>query len=107
MQPFEITPGEVRELLDAKEEVLLLDVREHEELNLARISGIVHIPMAEIPMKQTDLDDEAKIVVICHLGQRSAMVTQYLREQGFGWVRNMKGGINAWAKEVDPGVGFY
>jgi len=63
--------------------------------------------MADIPMKQADLDDAAKIIVICHLGQRSAMVTQFLREQGFDWVRNMSGGINAWAEQIDPSVGFY
>lgn len=107
MEPFEIAPTEVQACLVRGDDLVLLDVQEPEELSLARIVGAVHIPMREIPARQVELDEESRIVVICHLSQRSVMVTQFLREQGFDWVRNLSGGINAWTREVDPGVGFY
>ena len=105
MVPFEVTPGELKRMLDGGEEVVLLDVREHEEFQLARVAGALHIPMGDIPGRTVDLDPEARIVVMCHLGQRSAMVTQFLRQRDFERVSNLAGGIDAWAREVDPGVG--
>jgi rhodanese-related sulfurtransferase len=107
MVPFEITPAELKRMLDGGEEIVLLDVREPGELPLARIEGALHIPMGDIPSRSVDLDPEARTVVICHLGQRSAMVTQFLRQRDFEQVQNLRGGIDAWAREVDPGVGRY
>lgn len=107
MTPFEVTPGELKGLLDNGEEVVLLDVREPGELPLARIEGALHIPMGDIPARSVELDPEARIVVMCHLGQRSAMVTQFLRQRDFERVSSLAGGIDAWAREVDPGVGRY
>ena len=107
MVPFEVTPGELKRMLDGGEEVVLLDVREHEEFQLARVEGALHIPMGDIPGRTVDLDPEARIVVMCHLGQRSAMVTQFLRQRDFERVSNLAGGIDAWARDVDPGVGRY
>ena len=107
MLPFEIAPAELKRLLDGGEEILLLDVREPEELALARIDGALHIPMGDIPSRSIDLDPEARIVVMCHLGQRSAMVAQFLRQRDFERVQNLRGGIDAWAREIDPGVGKY
>ncbi|MFQ5894897.1 MAG: AAA family ATPase, partial [Nitrospinota bacterium] len=107
IEPFEITPKELKDRLDRGEEIVLLDVREPEELPLARIPGALHIPMRDIPSKTVELDDGAHIVVFCHVGQRSALVTQFLQERGFERVSNLRGGIDAWAREVDPSVGTY
>ncbi|MEK6710281.1 MAG: rhodanese-like domain-containing protein [Nitrospinota bacterium] len=107
MVPFEITPGDLKRMLDGGEEVVLLDVREPGELELARIEGALHIPMGDIPGRAVDLDPEARIVVFCHLGQRSAMVAQFLRQRDFEQVSSLAGGVDAWAREVDPGVGRY
>jgi len=107
MVPFEIAPRELKERLDRGEAFLLLDVRQPEELPLARIEGALHIPMGDIPTRSVELDDEAHIVVFCHMGQRSAMVTEFLRGRDFERVTNLAGGIDAWAREVDPAVGRY
>lgn len=107
MVPFEVTPGELKRMLDGGEEVVLLDVREPGELQLARIEGALHIPMGDLPGRTADLDPEARIVVFCHLGQRSAMAAQFLRGRDFERASSLAGGIDAWAREVDPGVGRY
>lgn len=107
MVPFEVTPGELKRMLDGGEEVVLLDVREPGELQLARIEGALHIPMGDLPGRTADLDPEARIVVFCHLGQRSAMTAQFLRQRDFERASSLAGGIDAWAREVDPGVGRY
>ena len=107
MLPFEIAPAELKRLLDEGEEIVLLDVREPGELPLARIEGSLHIPMGDIPSRSIELDPEARIVVLCHLGQRSAMVAQFLRGRDFERVQSLRGGIDAWAREADPGVGRY
>ncbi|MDA0999880.1 MAG: rhodanese-like domain-containing protein [bacterium] len=107
MVPFEIAPLALKARLDAGEEMILLDVREAEELALARIEGALHIPMEDVPSRTVEIDEEIPIVVICHLGQRSAMVTHFLRGRDFENVMNLRGGIEAWAREVDPSVGRY
>ena len=73
-----ITPGELKERLDRREDLVLLDVREPWEVALARIEGSKLIPMAEILDRAAELDPEAYTVVICHHGARSAYVTQLL-----------------------------
>ncbi len=107
MEPIEIAPRELKARLERGERVLLLDVREPGELALARIEGALHIPMGEIPTRSVELPDEIPIVAFCHLGQRSLMVAQFLRGRDFERAASLAGGIDAWAREVDPGVGRY
>ncbi len=105
---FEITPTEVKQKLASAEPLMLLDVREPAELQVARIEGAVHIPMGDIPMRANqELDPEAHIVVVCHHGVRSLNVTNWLRQQGFENVQSMRGGIDRWSREVDPKVPTY
>ena len=100
-------PEEVKARLE-RGEVLLLDVREPEELHLAAIAGATHIPMGDIPMRANqELDPEAHIVVVCHHGVRSLNVTHWLRQQGFERAQSMRGGIDRWARTVDPTVPVY
>lgn len=86
---------------------LLLDVREPWEHELCRLPGSLLIPMNEVPGRVRELDVEADIVVICHHGVRSMQVAMYLENNGFGSVRNLTGGIDAWAHEVDPSMPKY
>lgn len=102
-----LTPAEVHALLQRGAALVLLDVREPEEVRLVRLPGSVHIPMAEIPSRLHELDPETHIVVYCHHGIRSAHVVAFLVQQGFSQVSNLAGGIDAWAAEVDPGLPRY
>jgi len=80
----------------------LLDVREDWEVRTASIPSATHIPMREIPARLADLDPSRPVVCICHHGARSFRVALFLEQQGFQEVLNLAGGIDAWAREVDP-----
>lgn len=82
---------------------VLLDVREYEEWMSGRAPAAIHIPMNELPARVGELDAGKRIVCICRSGNRSARVTQWLRQQGFDAV-NMSGGMNAWAALHHPTV---
>jgi rhodanese-related sulfurtransferase len=85
----------------------LLDVRTAAELALASIPGATHVPMAELAARLSDLDPSCEIAVLCHSGNRSAFVTEFLTRSGFSAVYNVAGGIAAYAARVDPSVGRY
>ena len=104
---FNIQPSEVQSLRDKGEKFIFLDVREDEELAIAKIADTLHIPMGDVPSKVNLLDDEIPIIVFCHHGQRSALVTQFLKQLDFDDVRNMQGGIEAWAIEIDANISRY
>jgi len=105
---YEIAPEELRALLEAKSDVMVLDVREPWEFEAARITGSKHIPMGEMPARfQQELAPEKHIVVVCHHGVRSMNVTMWLRQQGFEKVQSLAGGIDRWARQIDPKVPLY
>jgi rhodanese-related sulfurtransferase len=105
---YEITPEEVKVMIDGGEEFTLLDVREPWERDAASIGGSVHIPMGDIPARvNQELDPEEHIVVYCHHGVRSMNVTAWLRQQGFENVQSLRGGIDRWSRVVDPKVPLY
>jgi rhodanese-related sulfurtransferase len=86
----------------------LLDVRESWEAELCRLPRARHIPMGEIPSRaHQELDPDAHIVVYCHHGVRSLSVTLWLREQGFEQAQSLAGGIEDWARVVDPSMARY
>jgi rhodanese-related sulfurtransferase len=93
----------------AGEKFLLLDCREKDEFETARIDGSVLIPMSELQGRVAELESqrEEHIVVHCHHGGRSLRVTHWLRNQGFAKVQNMAGGIDQWSQEIDPDVPRY
>ncbi len=105
----EITPAELRRRLDRGEELLLLDVREPFEWEIANLEseGAVLIPIRDVPARVEELDPEADIVVYCRSGPRSADVQRYLQKHGFARVSNLVGGIMRWREEVDPGMARY
>ena len=105
---YEIQPGEVKALREGNQPFTLLDVREPWEVQAARIEGSLHMPMGEVPARaHQELDPDAHIVVVCHHGVRSLNVTNWLRQQGFDNVQSMRGGIDAWSRQVDAKVPTY
>jgi len=105
---YEITPEEVKVRLDQGEKFTLLDVREPWEFEAAHIDGTKHVPMGDVPSRaHQELDPDDLIVVVCHHGVRSMSVTAWLRQQGFEKAQSMRGGIDAWSRQVDRNVPTY
>jgi len=105
---YEITPEDVRAMVDQGEEFTLLDVREPWEFAVSHIASATHIPMGDVPAQaHQELDPEDHIVVVCHHGVRSLNVTAWLRQQGFEKAQSMRGGIDAWSRRVDRKVPTY
>jgi sulfur-carrier protein adenylyltransferase/sulfurtransferase len=102
---LEILPAEYAELAD-KPDVVLLDVREPHEFEINRIPGAILIPKDELPAKLRELDETKEYVVHCKSGVRSLESTQLLRGAGFR-ARSMRGGINAYARQIDPSIPVY
>ncbi|WP_018936690.1 rhodanese-like domain-containing protein [Thioalkalivibrio sp. ALJ24] len=86
---------------------LLLDVREPWEFEHCHIEGSRLLPMGQIPARRDELDPRAEIVVICHHGVRSQQVAGFLERSGFRDVINLRGGVDAWAREVDVNMPVY
>jgi rhodanese-related sulfurtransferase len=105
---YEISVADVKSMRDAEQEIILLDVREPWEIDVARISGSKHIPMGDIPARfNQELDSDNHIIVVCHHGVRSMNVTAWLRQQGFEKVQSLRGGIDRWSREIDSSVPLY
>jgi rhodanese-related sulfurtransferase len=105
---YEIHVPEFAKLRASGEKYTLLDVREASELQQVSLPGAVHIPMGDITRRgNQELDPEAHIVVMCHHGVRSMNVTMYLRQQGFEKAQSLAGGIDRYAREIDPSIGTY
>lgn len=102
-----ILPAELRSELAAGRKMQLLDVREAWEFQTARIDGSTLIPMGEIQARISELDPSSDIVVICHHGGRSTQVAVFLERQGFSGVHNLTGGVDAWARSIDPSMPVY
>ncbi len=103
----DITPQELKARLDAGRPPVLLDVREDWETRLCRLPDAVHIPIEELELRIDELDPDDEIVVYCHQGVRSAAVARWLEGRGFRRVRNLAGGLDAWARTVDPTMRRY
>lgn len=102
-----ITPTELKQRLDSGEDLLLLDVREEDEVALCALPGSLHLPMNRIPLQHNELPDDRTIVLYCHHGVRSLHSALYLADAGFERLINLKGGIDAWAREVDGSMPRY
>lgn len=103
----ELTPAELKARLDERAPVVLLDVRQDWETRLCRLENAVHIPIEEIELRADELNPDDEIVVYCHQGVRSAAVADYLRQRGFKSVKNLRGGLDYWARTVDPAMRRY
>ncbi|MDE1977011.1 MAG: hypothetical protein KGL04_06320 [Elusimicrobia bacterium] len=97
----EISVEELKAKIERKDPFVLLDVREMEEHQEARIPGSVLIPLGELPQRVEEIDSAVEVVVHCRSGGRSAQATEFLCSRGYKAV-NVAGGILAWAQRVDP-----
>lgn len=104
---FEIEVTDLARWRTERRDHVLLDVRTPQEYQIARIEGAVLIPLQELPDRLNELDTASMIVAQCHGGVRSAQAVHFLRQHGFAKTRNLAGGIDAWSREVDPGVPRY
>jgi sulfur-carrier protein adenylyltransferase/sulfurtransferase len=103
---FNITPRELKAMMDGRQEFLLLDVREPHEYSLVHLRGAELIPLGSLTSKVEALDKTKTIVVYCHVGVRSTAAVSMLRRAGIRAV-NLQGGIDAWAEQVDPTLPRY
>jgi len=102
-----VTPEALKAELAGAEPPVLVDVREPQELQISHLDGALAIPKGELPERVDELTRARSIVVFCRSGGRSAEAVRTLLDLGFQHVRNLQGGINAWAKRVDPTVPIY
>ncbi|TDI97961.1 MAG: molybdopterin-synthase adenylyltransferase MoeB [Caldithrix sp.] len=104
---FEISVEELKAKITGEDTPFILDVREPHEFEICRIPNSVLIPLAEVEKRVHELERSSEIVVHCKAGGRSAKAVKFLREAGFEKVKNLKGGILAWADRIDPSVPKY
>jgi len=102
----EIGPEELKERLDSGEDIFLLDVREPHEYQICHLPALL-IPLGDLPGRVHELDSAREIVAYCKVGARSAKAVELLHSIGFRRVRNLSGGINAWAERIDPTMPRY
>ncbi len=102
----EVTVTELKELKDKNADFQLIDVREEHEVEICEIDG-QHIAMDQIPHNLDKISKTKKVIIHCRSGARSASICSFLENQGFDNVYNLKGGILAWADEIDPTLEKY
>jgi molybdopterin/thiamine biosynthesis adenylyltransferase/rhodanese-related sulfurtransferase len=98
---FEITVEELKARLDQKSDIYILDVREPHEYEIVNLGGHL-IPLNDLARRVNELDSSREIVVHCATGIRSAKAVRFLADMGFKKVKNLVGGIDAWAEKIDP-----
>lgn len=104
----QLTVREIKERLDkGANDFVLVDVREPWEVGVCSLPGATAIPMRAIPARYPELPKDTEIVLMCHHGIRSQQVAYYLERMGFTKLNNLAGGIDAWAREIDPKMPTY
>jgi len=103
----EVTPRELKAEIGGGRHVVLLDVREPFEFNICHLQGAKLVPLGSLTGRLGELESASEMVVYCHTGKRSARAVEMLTAAGFTRVRNLRGGIKAWAEEVDPTMPRY
>lgn len=103
---YQITPAELKERLDRGESIFILDVREPQEVEICNLDSYV-IPINDLPSRAHELDSSREMVVYCHVGARSARAVEFLKQAGFRKIKNLTGGIDAWAEMVDRDMPRY
>jgi adenylyltransferase/sulfurtransferase len=103
----EITPAELRDKLHDGGNVVLLDVREPHEWAISHLEDALLIPQGDLPTRMSELNTADEIVLMCRSGERSAHALKLLHDAGFRRLKNLVGGINAWARTIDPTMPQY
>jgi len=105
--PAEMEPIDVYQRLKTNPQAVVIDVREPYEIAICKVENAIHVPMRQIPGAIDTLPRDRQIFVLCHHGHRSLRVMQFLNDQGFAKVSNIRGGIDAWARTVDSNMNRY
>jgi len=104
----EISATELKQRLDNGEDIQIVDVREADEVATAKLPNTIHIPLAQVVNRMSEIDPSRETVVHCKMGGRSAKAIEALKRSGFtGNLLNLAGGITAWSNDVDPSVPKY
>jgi sulfur-carrier protein adenylyltransferase/sulfurtransferase len=104
----EISVTELKQRLDNGDDIQIIDVREANEVAVAKLPNSIHIPLGQVLNRASEIDPARETVVHCKMGGRSAKAIEALKRSGFtGNLLNLKGGITAWSNEVDPSVPKY
>jgi len=106
-EDWDITVGELDARLKVGEKIHLIDVREPHELQISRLHDAQSIPLGQLASRMSELDSAEEIVLFCKVGPRSTRALEVLASAGFRKIKNLKGGINAWAEEIDPSLPIY
>lgn len=104
---WDITAMDLKTRLAQNPDLLLLDVREPHELAISALPGSKNIPLGELAVRLFELDSGRELIVFCKSGTRSARALELLVSAGFKSAKNLKGGINAWARDVDEKIPIY
>ncbi len=104
---YDLGPGEAKAFLEQRKDAVLLDVRESHEYEIVHIEGSKLIPLSELHLRTNELDTADTIVTYCHHGQRSLQAIKTLEHFGFKKLKHLRGGIDAWAAEVDEEMARY
>ena len=106
--PDEVTVQQMKAALDdPKLGIRVIDVRDPDEYEIAHVAGVPQIPLGTLPQRFTELDPNTQIYLHCKSGKRSMKALEFLRQQGFKYVKSVKGGISAWSDEIDHSVPKY
>ena len=105
--PLDLSPLDLHRRLQAGDDIQLIDVREEMEFEYCHLPGSQLVPLDELPRRAAEIRTEGPVVVICHHGVRSAHAAGYLRHLGRTNVLNLRGGVDAWAAQVDPTFPVY
>jgi rhodanese-related sulfurtransferase len=105
--PLEIDPAELAKLRGGPAAYMVLDVREAWELEICGFPEAIHVPLGALAGRERELPQDRPLVVVCHSGHRSLLATRHLRELGLSRAVNLRGGVEAFALEVDPGMSRY
>lgn len=106
-EPIEIDVEELAARLKAGEPVQVVDVREPWELEVARLTGTIDLPMSTLPKGLCHIDQEKPLAVLCHHGGRSLQVARWLRQQGYAKAQSVRGGLDVWSQTIDSSVPRY
>lgn len=104
---LEVTVEDVAAERQGGRKLALLDVRETWETEICTIDGSINVPLGTLPENIARLPQEEPLVVVCHHGARSMQAVMWLRAHGFKNAVNLRGGIDAWARTVDPAMATY
>jgi adenylyltransferase/sulfurtransferase len=102
----QLTVNELKQRIDAGEDVYILDVREPYEYQIANLGGKL-IPLNGLPQRLAEIDRNCEVIVHCKLGGRSQLAAEFLHQAGYPKVVNLTGGILAWADQIDPSMQKY